>query len=265
MDRFVLIGAGGTGSHFVAPALAYLHARQQNLNRDWEFLVIDGDNYEHKNLERQLFDPGFVGTNKATALASMYDRYPIKDIPKFIGRNDLAELITENSVVFLGVDNFSVRALIEEHALTLQNIVVVNAGNEKSDGSVQLFVRENGENKTPLLSFCHPEIEYKDADDRSNMTCAQAALIPGGEQLILANFSAAQGMLHALYRYHTGAWKSGWTELNFDLEKNSVEFMDFRERKGWGGPIAPAKNTKTARKKKEVFPLVQVAPIAQPI
>jgi len=101
-----MIGAGGTGSAFAPAALAYIHAYQQNKEMLWEFFIVDGDNYEHKNLERQLFHPGFVGTNKATALAAMYERYPIKAVPKFIGRDDIKELMEEDCIVFLGVDNY---------------------------------------------------------------------------------------------------------------------------------------------------------------
>lgn len=233
MDRYVLVGAGGTGSHFIAPALAYLHAYQTNQNSAWEMLVVDGDNYEYKNLERQLFDPDFVGQNKADALVSMYGRYPLVSVPKFIGQDDLDALIPEFSTVFIGVDNYSVRALIVDHATKLKNVVIINAGNEKSDGTVQVWVRQNGKNITPPLTFLHPEIKYVSKDDRSAMTCAQAAEIPGGEQLILANFTAAQGMLHALWRIHSGAIKKGWTESTFDLKANVVEYVDFRERKGW--------------------------------
>jgi hypothetical protein len=239
MDRYVMIGAGGTGSHFIAPALAYLHAYQTNINEAWEFLVIDGDNYEYKNLERQLFDPDFVGQNKADALVSMYPRYPLISVPKFIGKDDLGELISEHSTVFIGVDNYSLRALIVEHVQSLNNVTIINAGNEKSDGSVQLWVRRDGKNMTPPLTFCHPEIQYIANDDRSAMTCAQAAQIPGGEQLIIANFTAAQGMLHALWRVHTGAWEKGWTESIFDLEESTFEYINFRDRRGWDTHTPP--------------------------
>lgn len=233
MDRYVLIGAGGTGSNFIAPALSYLNAHQNNKNEAFEFYVVDGDNYEYKNLERQLFNPEFVGQNKANALANMYERYPVIAVPKFIGKDDLDDLIPEHTTVFIGVDNYSIRALLVQHALTRKNIVMINAGNEKSDGTVQVWVRENGENKTPPFTFCHPEIAYKSEDDRSTMTCAEAALIPGGEQLLLANAQAAMLMLHALWRIHSGAWVTGWTEATFDLDNNLTEFIDFRERKGW--------------------------------
>lgn len=233
MEKYILIGAGGTGSNFLPTALTYLHAYHTNTDPNWEMYVVDGDNYEYKNLERQLFDPAFVGQNKADALVAQYDRYPLISVPKFIGRDDLDDLISERSVVFIGVDNYSLRALLVEHAQKLKNVVLINAGNEKSDGSVQLWVREDGKNMTPPFTFHHPEITYVSKDDRSGMTCAEAAQIPGGEQLILANMTAAQLMLHALWRFHSGAWKEGWTESVFDLEQNVVDYINFRERKGW--------------------------------
>lgn len=228
-----MIGAGGTGSNLIAPALSYLHAHQQNKDEAWEFHIVDGDNFEYKNLERQLFDPAFVGQNKADALAAMYERYPVISVPKFIGKDDLNDLIPEHSTVFICVDNYSIRALLVAHAQKRKNITMINAGNEKSDGTVQVWIREKGKNMTPPFTFCHPEIAYKSDDDRSAMTCAQAAQIPGGEQLLLANAQAAQLMLHALWRIHTGAWTTGWTEATFDLEANLVEYIDFRERRGW--------------------------------
>ncbi len=233
MDKYIMIGAGGTGSNLIAPALTYLQAYQTNKGEAYEFHIVDGDNYEYKNLERQLFDPSFVNQNKANALAAMYERYPVISVPKFIGADDLNDLIPEYSTVFICVDNYSIRALLVQHALKRKNIVMINAGNEKSDGTVQIWVREGNKNMTPPFTFCHPEIAYKSDDDRSNMTCAQAAQIPGGEQLLLANAQAAQLMLHALYRIHSGAWATGWTEATFDLDNNLVEFINFRDRKGW--------------------------------
>lgn len=233
MKRYILIGAGGTGSHFISAALPYLKAYHDNNGEDWEFLVVDGDNYESKNLSRQLFNPEFVGLNKADTLAQMYQRYPVYGIPKFLGRQDLPAIILENSVVLIGVDNYSLRAIVEQHVSTLDNAVVINAGNEYHDGSVQLWVRDNGENKTPRLSYGHPEIRYIGEDDRAFMSCQEVAQLPGGEQLIIANMAAAQHMLTALWRYHSDAWRTGWTELQFDLLEGRVDHIDMRERRNW--------------------------------
>jgi hypothetical protein len=115
----------------------------------------------------------------------------------------------------------------------MEDITVINAGNELSDGNVQLWVRENGINQTPPITFMHPEIVFRSADDRAAMTCQQAAALPGGGQLILANQQAAAWMLAALWRYHTGEWRTGWTELQFDLSKGTVHHIDMRTWEGW--------------------------------
>ncbi len=230
---YILIGAGGTGSHFIGPALAFLNSWHNNQGGDWQFIVIDGDSYESKNLERQMFDPRFVGINKAEALALSYPQYPIKAIPKFIGASDLNNIMEEDSVVFLGVDNYSIRALVEQRAYGLKNITIINAGNEKQTGSVQLWVRQDGYNKTPPISYLHPEIAYISEDDRSNMTCMQVAQMPGGEQLIIANMTAASHMMTALWRFHSDTWENGWTELQFDLGAGSVDHIDMRQMRNW--------------------------------
>ncbi len=228
---YVLIGAGGTGSHFIGPALAYLNSWHTNQGGDWTFTVIDGDSYEAKNQERQMFPPEYIGLNKADAMKSTYNQYPIISVPYFIGQEDLNDIMEEGSVVFLGVDNMSVRSLVEQRAYELKNVVVLNAGNERHTGSVQIWIRENGENKTPPISFLHPEIKYESADDRAYMSCMQAAQLPGGEQLIIANMAAAQHMMTALWRYHTGVWNV--TEIQFDLQDAVVEHLDYRGIPNW--------------------------------
>lgn len=242
MNKYILVGAGGTGSHFIGPALAYLKSYHSHNNEEWEFHIVDGDSFESKNLNRQMFDPSFVGINKAEALASMFPQYPVIPVPKFIGAQDLTRLMEEEALVFIGADNFSIRALIEAQALMMKNVIIINAGNESHDGNVQLWVRRGGKNKTPRLSYCHPEIKYLNNEDRSTMTCAEVSQLPGGEQLIIANMAAAQHMLAALWRYHTGTWKTGWTELQFDLLQGNVDHIDMRQRKNWAA--SPRKSSR---------------------
>jgi hypothetical protein len=235
MKKYVLIGAGGTGSHFIAPGLAYLRSLHDKKNEEWELVIVDGDAYESKNLERQIFDPSFTGMNKAEALVSMYSHYPVRAIPQFVGEEDLKTIIGEHTTVFIGVDNFSLRALVEQRALKLKNCIVINAGNEMHDGNVQLWVRSGGKNKTPRLSFCHPEIAYISDEDRAYMSCLQVSQLPGGEQLIIANFTAAQNMLLMLWKYHNGDWKKekAATEIQFDLKNNVLDHIDMRQRVNW--------------------------------
>src|SRR5690349_3542877 len=118
--EYTLIGAGGTGSHFIGPVLAYLNSWHNNEGGEWNFTIIDGDSYEAKNLERQMFNPQYVGMNKAQALATAYSQYPVQPIAQFVGEHELRQIMDEGSVIFLGVDNYSVRALVEKIAYDLK-------------------------------------------------------------------------------------------------------------------------------------------------
>jgi molybdopterin/thiamine biosynthesis adenylyltransferase len=241
MNNFVMIGAGGTGTHLLRPLTAYLRASHPE--GDWLLHVVDGDTVEAKNLERQLFTPGAVTLNKAAAAVSeMADDGHIRAITDYLSETNMATVIQENDTVLICVDNFTVRKRIEDHCLTLTNVTVINGGNEKWSGSVQIWVREGGENKTPRISYMHPEVAVKIGDDRAEMTCAQAAALPGGEQTLIANAMTATWMLTALWRtmHHRHELtkrqhpsEATWTELQFDFMKPYVEHIDHRLSKFW--------------------------------
>lgn len=233
MKTYIQIGAGGTGSHLIGPALAYLERYHRERDEAWQYVIADGDDFEQGNLERQLFSPEYATVNKATTMAQMYNRYPVIAVPKFLGKEDLDEMVENGDTVLICADNHSIRRLVQDRALALQDAVIVNAGNELHDGNVQLFVREGGINQTPPITFLHPEIKFLSEDDRSAMTCAEVSALPGGGQIILANQQAASWMLTALWRLHEGLWTTGWTEVQFDLMAATVHHIDMRDRRGW--------------------------------
>jgi len=234
MQTYFMVGAGGTGSHLLPALLTYLRAFHQNADDpEYQVVIADGDAFEEKNLARQLFEPGMVKYNKAEAMLHMYPGNPIIAVSRYIGEADIQKMIQPGDIVLICADNFSVRRLIVDWCKTLPDTVVINGGNEKHDGTVQLWVRENGENVTPPLTYGHPEIVYRAEDDRAPMTCAQAAELPGGEQLILANQASAHHMLTALWRFHTGNFRDGWTELVYDLMAGQTQHINMRERRNW--------------------------------
>jgi hypothetical protein len=200
MNNFVMIGAGGTGTHLLRPLTAYLRASHPE--GDWLLHVVDGDTVEAKNLERQLFTPGAVTLNKAAAAVSeMADDGHIRAITDYLSETNMATVIQENDTVLICVDNFTVRKRIEDHCLTLTI-----------------------------------------GDDRAEMTCAQAAALPGGEQTLIANAMTATWMLTALWRtmHHRHELtkrqrpsEATWTELQFDFMKPYVEHIDHRLSKFW--------------------------------
>lgn len=233
MQTYLMVGAGGTGSHLLPALLPYLRTYHQGQETDYQVVIADGDVFEPKNLSRQLFPDTLVSVNKAEAMLRANDGHPIIAVSRYLGQADVRDMIQDGDIVLICADNFSIRSLIIDHVQTLPNAVVINGGNEYHDGNVQLWVRENGENATPNLRYGHPEIAFVAENDRAAMTCIQVAELPGGEQLILANQASAHGMLTALWRYHQGLWRTGWTEMTFDLQAGVTEHIDMRERRNW--------------------------------
>lgn len=239
MQHYTVIGAGGTGTHLLPALLAYVTAHEKG---DWLLHVWDGDVVEPKNLARQLFDPSAITMNKAEAIVRRLNDPRMVAHTEYISEENIDAAIQNDDTVFICVDNFTVRRRVEDHALTLDNIVIINGGNEKFDGSVQLWVRQGGKNLTPRIGYLHPEIAVGLTDDRAAMTCTQAAALPGGEQTIIANMQSAAWMMTALWRYHEGLYtiaRKGspgpktWTELQFDAQAGTVEHIDQRMSSHW--------------------------------
>lgn len=244
MKNYVMVGVGGTGTHLLRPLLAYLASYHATNGDDWMLHLVDGDVVEVRNLERQMFEPATVTMNKAdAAMLSHGNAYGNNMIshPEYLSEENIERMIDDGDVVFICADNFTVRARIEERVLGLTNAVVINGGNEKYDGSVQLWIRTDGHNETPILSYLHPEVRVGEGEDRAQMTCQQAAALPGGEQTLLANLFSATLMLVALWRYQNGTTylagdepgEDTWTEAQFDARTAGVVRMDQRMSKFW--------------------------------
>jgi molybdopterin/thiamine biosynthesis adenylyltransferase len=237
MTAYVLVGAGGTGSYLFNA----LHRYLKSVGGEWTLHIYDGDEVQANNLERQNFEAGDLFQNKATALAKRgLDSEHLFAYPQFLGPDSLPKAIQDGDVVLIAADNMFIRARIQEHANTLENVVVINGGNEEISGSVQLWIREKGKNVTPPLSHLHNEITNTNDADRSGMSCADIAALPGGGQTVLANTTAATLMLAALWRYHQNKHKDKeapgvipWTEIQFDHSAGTVTPWDVRPTKGW--------------------------------
>lgn len=232
---FVLIGAGGTGSILFDPLVRYLstHFRDKD---PFILAVIDGDEIEPKNLDRQLFAGNAIGLNKADALVATYESDQLRAIPEFLSDDNIETRINDGDIVLIAADNFDVRARVQRRGMALKNITVINGGNENTDGSLQIWIRRKGKNITPPLSFMHDEILRESPHDPSKLNCQQRAEIPGGEQTIIANMMSATQILNAVRRVLT--WTptqtfGGWHELYFDLNTGNAKAFDNRTIDGW--------------------------------
>lgn len=241
MKNYVMVGAGGTGTHLLKPLYAYLASFHKD--EEWCLHIVDGDVVEQKNLERQLFAPGAVTMNKAVAAAaSIGDTNHVRAYDEYVTEENIGRFVQDGDTILICADNMTVRARIEQTARATDNVTVINGGNEKWDGSVQLWVRENAQDVTPRISYLHPEVKVGIGDDRAEMTCMQAAALPGGEQTLIANLTSATWMLTALWRRHTNGHVLSkkqepspltWTEVQFDALHGTVEHIDQRMSSHW--------------------------------
>ena len=224
MNRtLVMVGAGGTGSHLFHPLMCYL-------DEDDLVYIWDADHVERKNLTRQLFYEFDLNESKANALTR---RFPNRCVAKseYLGQPNIEKAITDGDIVLICADNMAVRRLINDHAKTLDNITVINGGNEVDSGSVQVFIRRDGQNITPPLDFFSPEFSADSEDpDLATLSCAEIAELPGGEQTVVANNSVAALMLQALVRIDKGVYENEeqWTKVTFDVATGLFQPQDAR-------------------------------------
>ncbi len=234
MRQYVVVGAGGTASHLIHALVLYAQSQGTHKIHVW-----DADTVEEKNLERQLFFPFEVGRHKAEAFGN---RWPddIASHLEYVGADNITRVVKDGDTVFICADNMAVRRVINDHAKTLDTVVVINGGNEHHTGSVQLYPRSDGSATAPALDFGSPEFDAdNDELDLSELSCAEIAILPGGEQAMVANQTVAAFMMAALWRHDNNHHLTGdalprtWTKLTFDHEEGLVQTSDVRMLKGW--------------------------------
>lgn len=244
--RFIIVGAGGIGS-WLAPGLI----RMLEYKSPGSMLVIvDGDNFETKNKERQNFKGA---GNKAEVLAAdlqpEFTQTTVVPIAQWVvaeeievDPNDVEDdgsvpagtiaaktLLADGDVVYAVVDNFKARKDICDAARGVNNIDVFTAGNEDTlFGSTYLYRRRNGVDITE-----HPSVrseEYVNPPDRNpgEMSCAERAAIEGGTQLIAANLGVAAFLMGQTQKYVIDDEEIQENDIKFDLGLGLAQSYDRR-------------------------------------
>ena len=73
--HIIQIGAGGTGGYVAAEIMRFLGNMPEKLKDMFYYTLIDGDEFEPKNLSRQLCTVDDLGVNKAESLITNYGPY----------------------------------------------------------------------------------------------------------------------------------------------------------------------------------------------
>lgn len=220
MKRVVIIGLGGIGSNLTEPLCRTL-AYSDKEDSPKRVILIDGKAYKERNRGRQRFS---VLANKADVqrdlLTPLFPELKIESKASFVDENNILVFIKEDDVVFLGCDNHATRKLVSYHASSLDNVIIISGGNELYDGNVQIYLRADGKDITPPLTFQHPEIENPADRNPSQLSCEELAKA-GEPQLLTVNSTVAVLMLN-IFTLYLLKGSVPYYEIYFDINTGNV-------------------------------------------
>lgn len=181
ITKIAVVGCGGIAVNLV-PALSRLY----------DVVLVDGDKYEPKNVERQF--PALHSTeNKAKVLAGMVAPNTLKKVEYIEGF--VKDALITNKPEWKGVDliigcvdNNSSRKILIELGDELQ-IPVIIAGNENEEGEAHAFIPWV---HNPMDHFFFPESEP------TPWACNHDKHVEKFPQTPLANIMAASAVFHIL-------------------------------------------------------------------
>lgn len=180
----VVIGCGGGGS-ITAPLLRKLSS---------DLLLVDGDKFEEKNLDRQFFNENDIGQNKATALGMMLDCVAT---PQWYHAGLMRH--QPHDVLFVCVDNNAARlqALL---ACDQYGCKAVFQANEYQDAEAYWYEPQwEGTPNDPRL-FYPAILTDHSGDPLGPPGCVEAA--KESPQLVLAN-AWSSSLALSLFWFHT--------------------------------------------------------------
>jgi molybdopterin/thiamine biosynthesis adenylyltransferase len=214
-----IIGLGGIGSILVERLCRFLNYSQVDTN--FVVTLIDGDEYEDKNLERQEFTRlGDKAEIKANDLKIKYLNLTTEYVIEYVNADTIAGVIKEKDIIFLCVDNHKTRMVVSNYCKTLNDVILISGGNELTDGNVQIYVRKGGVDLTPDLCAYHPEIANPSDRSPDEMSCEE--LSKSEPQLYFTNLSVATIMCWAYYNVVVQQNIKA-SEIYFDISIMSVD------------------------------------------
>lgn len=210
----IVIGAGGTGS-WLTPKLVRMKE---------SVTLMDGDRFEKKNLDRQLFNERDIGQNKAEALARLYatKELTIKAIPEYFSAGSLT--LSASDVLWCCADNHTCRREVLT-SCDLYGCSAIIGANEFSDAEAYFYCpRFRGGPNDPRVFY--PEIlTDHSGDPLSPVGCVEAA--QANAQLVIANDWASGLMLHLWFCHVKNREQMGEDTEQFFPVHNKVSMWKF--------------------------------------
>lgn len=214
INRLVFIGMGGIGNQAISILLPYMYARRDRLPVN-EVVIIDPDTYETRNAERQPLAVGNEGQNKAQIAydkySAMYPGFEFDWQSEYVNAGNIHHYVEEYDLVMMGVDCAFARHAVDQFATTLDNILLINMGNEQTDGDAFFQFRWGGDQLVSPIGDYLPGFNSPEGIEKSEVSCAAQAADPNNVQTIFANVGAALYGCSAVH--HIVAVSEDFTEV----------------------------------------------------
>ena len=233
--KFTIVGCGGIGNWLAKGVAMMLNSRAPGS----VLMLVDGDNYEPKNVDRQLFSSA---GNKAEVMCEemqpLFDKIFIVPDPRWVvpdgskaAKSDdsigVSDLLIENDIVFSVVDNHAARKTIFDAAKNYSNIDVFTGGNDDQlYGSVYHYRRRENEEVTDHPSFWHGELVDPPDRNPGELSCQERAEIEGGTQTVAANMAVASFLLAQVNHFVFENNDITHGEVSFDLGQGLASGAD---------------------------------------
>jgi len=243
--RTIVVGCGGIGTWLIEGLCRQISASAPGSG----IILIDGDSFEEKNRERQLFNGA---GNKAVVLARnltpQFQNLMIVGQPWWVVGGEVSgepeeasddgtvvtrvpakKILQNGDVVYAVVDNNAARKVLLEAAMEIDNIDVFCAGNDDMYyGSVYHYQRRDGRDITVNPLENHPE--YADPQDRNpgEMSCQERAELDSGTQLVATNMAVAAWLLGRNHKSILMGDEPDVTQIYFDLGHGLAQSNDRR-------------------------------------
>ena len=155
--KILIVGLGGLG----CVAALYLAASGVG-----EFILVDGDNVELSNLQRQIaHSTAAIGHSKVIsamqAMQALNPEIKITPINKYLTEDNLSELVTQADVVLDCSDNFSTRFALNKMCWQEKKPLVMGAA-IRLEGQISLF--DGRLTHSPCYACLYPEESQREEE-----------------------------------------------------------------------------------------------------
>jgi len=222
--RVKIVGCGGVGLCLLNILPRYLHYKKEYAT---ELTLVDGDEYEDRNRERQGFTSvGNKAAITAETIRKEFDGLLCTAVEDYLNEVNVRQHIKDGDVVFSCVDNHATRKLLNDRCQSLKNVVLFSGGNEYHDGNVQIYVKEKGQQLTEPIT--KNQVAIQDPVDEipavpQLMGCAKEQV--SEPQLLITNNQVAASMLCGFLGWEEGVFSDSakrYDEVKFDVLVNKV-------------------------------------------